>query len=506
MRRVPDPLAVAARRWPDRTALLGPEGPRTFRTLRGRVHRTVTTLRRMGLERGERVACLLPPSPRYVELLYAVLRTPAVVAPLSTRAPSSSTASLVERLDPAFLISDRNDLDADVRIVAPGDLPATGRSDETVSDRPADESNSPSRVPPTGSEGYLDLDRIATVLFTSGSTGTPKGVVHRYGSHYFSARGANARVPLTPGDRWLLSLPLYHVGGLAILFRCVLAGATAVLPPNGSPIDEVTRTRGVTHLSVVPTQLRRLVGEDDRAGSEAPEHVKVVLVGGGPTPRSLIERARGRGWPVRLTYGCTEMASQVTTSTSPVDPDGPRTAGRVLPYRRVRIGEGGEICTGGRVRFDGYLGRGELERPFRSGWFGTGDRGRWTNTEELQVLGRLDNRFVSGGENIHPEEIERALESLTAIDRAVVVPVPSPEFGARPVAYVRWKGASLPLSRVRARLEERLARYKHPDALLRWPDEVIEKGRKIDRERLAEHARRRSGSGSDPEGSGPISA
>jgi O-succinylbenzoic acid--CoA ligase len=244
----------------------------------------------------------------------------------------------------------------------------------------------------------IPLGRPATVVFTSGSTGTPKAALHTFGNHYFSAVGSNANIALAPGDRWLHSLPLYHVGGLSILFRCLISGAAIALPEPDAPLGRSISGLRATHVSLVSTQLLRLLRED-----AALEGLRAVLMGGGPMPEDLVDQALARGLPVHTSYGLTEMASQVTTTAPGAAPEELRTAGRVLPHREVSVSGEGEILVRGETLFAGYVEGEKTRRPSGTGsWFRTGDLGRLDGAGRLRVLGRRDNLFISGGENVRP--------------------------------------------------------------------------------------------------------
>ena len=268
----------------------------------------------------------------------------------------------------------------------------------------------------------------ATVLFTSGSTGESRGIVHTLGQHWASAQAANQFAHLDPGDRWLCQLPLYHVGGLAIFFRCLEAGATLCFSEASSLSQAVSQT-GATHLSLVPTQLIRWMEESDFDT----EGVKRVLMGGAPLPGDVRTRALECGLPLATSYGMTETASQVTATPPGQSPVG---SGIPLPHAQIRFSEEGEILVKAESTALGMLVQTGLE-PLtdESGWFHTRDLGH-LDEGVLVVDGRMDLQFISGGENIQPEVIERALTALEAITEAVVVPKEDPEFGHRPLAWV----------------------------------------------------------------------
>src|SRR5215208_4999181 len=432
---------------------------------------SAAALRLGGLDPGSRVALLLPKDERYVALVLALIRAGHVACPVSDRLPPRGIARLLERAACSALISEDQELlqtaGAGLRRPAPEALLREGKQRAEPADIPQ--------------------ERPATIIFTSGSSGAPKAALHTFGNHYHSALGSNANIALRPGDRCLHSLPLYHVGGLSILFRCMLAGATVALPQPGTSLGESISGLGATHVSLVATQLSWLLRKDaDLVGHET------VLMGGGPVPPSLVDEALARGLPLHTSYGLTEMASQVTTTPPGASLEELRTAGRVLPNREVSISESGEILVRGETLFAGYVEGEESNRPLDAeGWFHTRDLGEIDESGYLRVGGRMDNLFISGGENVQPEEIEEILCRLERVEEAVVVPVPDEEFGARPVAFVRMDHGE-PGELVHE-LEPVLPRFKIPISFYPWPEEA-RRGIKADRAALSELARRlRSG-------------
>jgi O-succinylbenzoic acid--CoA ligase len=466
---VPCPLRSAALAAPKTAALVGTSGITSYEELDRMV--SAAALRLRGLEPGSRVALHLPKDERYVALVIALIRAGHVACPVSDRLPPRGVAQLLGRASCSALISEDEELlqTAGAGLLRPA--PETLLRDGEQRAEPAD----------------VPQERPATIIFTSGSSGAPKAALHTFGNHYHSALGSNTNIALRPGDRWLHSLPLYHVGGLSILFRCMLAGATVALPQPGTSLGESIAGLGATHVSLVSTQLSWLLREDAYlVGLEA------VLMGGGPVPPSLVDEALARGLPLHTSYGLTEMASQVTTTLPGASIEELRTAGRVLPNREVSISKSGEILVRGETLFAGYVEGEEPDRPLDAeGWFHTRDLGEIDESGYLRVGGRMDNLFISGGENIQPEEIEEALCRLDGIDEAVVVPVLDEEFGARPVAFVRAAGR-MPEELAR-KLEPLLPRFKIPISFHPWPEEA-RRGMKADRAVLREWARRmRSG-------------
>jgi O-succinylbenzoic acid--CoA ligase len=317
------------------------------------------------------------------------------------------------------------------------------------------------------------LDGPGTILFTSGSSGKPRGIWHSLDAHIANARGAAGLMPLQPGDGWLLSLPMHHVSGFSILIRCLLSGAAVVFPDRALPLEKQVSDPAVTHLSVVSTQLLRLLD----AGADL-SGLKAVLAGGGPFPEKLIARAIQSGAPIHLTYGMTEAASQIATSGRLVQVPSPLHCGRPLADREVRISDEGMIQIRGPMVSPDVLD-GE-------GWFSTGDLGRFDSGGNLVILGRLDRMFISGGENIQPEAIEVLLSGVPGIERVAVVGVPDADFGMRPVAFVcgEFREAEL-----RDFLRSRLEAFAVPGKFFDWPDGVDAGAAKVDYRALERLAR-----------------
>lgn len=407
-----------------------------------------------GLRPGDRVVVCAPPEWRWVPLLYACLRARVMFCPLNTRLPAAARSERAEGLAPALQVcgDGGEPLLAGVPCVRMGDL-----CDATFLNAGG------------GGAPELDLEAPATCLYTTGSMGAPRALVHTFEAHYYSALGANRNLPMNHKHRCLLSLPLYHVGGLAMLFRCMMSGTGIVLPDAGqSPADAVLEHR-ITHISLVPTQLIRMLA-DPRA-PEIARCLQCVLLGGAPIPRELVRRALDAGFPVHPTYGLTETASQVCT-TGKITPLAKRlsTDGTVLDHRMVRVNSEGEILVRGHVLAAGQWRDGAVfPLPLENDWLPTGDLGVLEDGC-LTVTGRKDNRFISGGENIQPEEIERALLQVTGADTVVVTPLSDAEFGARPAAWVRCAPGELTPEAWSKQLRETLPGYMIPVRYFALPE------------------------------------
>lgn len=304
-------------------------------------------------------------------------------------------------------------------------------------------------TPPSGgfdrlvAAGAGPVDRAAGeyVVFTSGSAGHPKGVRLTPGNVAASVEASRMRLGHGPGDAWLCVLPLFHVGGLSILWRQAASAAPVVLLERFDPEAAADALDRVAFASVVPTMLSRMLD----AGAAGHDGLTAVLVGGAASQRRLLEEARERGIPAVPTYGMTETCSQIATPT-PDDPlDG--TVGSPLDGAEVVIGDDGRIRVRGAMVSPGYVG----EEPRDDDWFVTGDLGR-LDDGRLVVLGRADAVIVTGGENVHPLEVETALRSHSAIRDVRVFGAPDPDWGQIVVAEVESDAAVEDLDRIAASL------------------------------------------------------
>jgi O-succinylbenzoic acid--CoA ligase len=315
------------------------------------------------------------------------------------------------------------------------------------------------------------------VVFTSGSSGTPKAVCHGIAGMRHASRVTAAALDLRAGDRWLLSLPLHHVSGLSVVLRCAEAGAVCVLPPAGAPLSEILRDALPTHVSLVATQVRRLLEQ----GAVPPLSLRCALLGGGPSPAPLVADALRCGFPVRNSYGMTETFAMIAVSPPNASADEAAEAADVIEPGTVRLVDGRIAVRGERLLL-GYYRDGRLD-PARDtdGFFLTEDRGI-LDGDRLSVLGRADTVFISGGENVAPEEVEAALLRLDGVADAVVVPVPHADFGRVPAAFLRTRDGSVPeITALRAALTATLPRHCLPRTVFPWPADAPVPAAKPDR-------------------------
>ncbi|WP_210449022.1 o-succinylbenzoate--CoA ligase [Vibrio crassostreae] len=318
-------------------------------------------------------------------------------------------------------------------------------------------------------DSNFNPQNLASIVFTSGSTGNPKAVAHTLEQHLCSASGLLEVFRYQQGNTWLLSLPMYHVSGLAIVHRWLTAGGCIKIGSGQLETD----IEGCSHASLVATQLHRLLK------SKQALTLTHVLLGGSHIPEALGLEAQQMGIETWLGYGMTEAASTVTAK--PVDASS--TAGFVLNHRQLKIEEQ-RIFIGGETLASGYYYQGTLTPLVgENGWFDSKDLGEWVG-EQVSIIGRADNQFISGGENIHCEEVERVLNQLPEVKQAFIVPIEDSEFGFRPVAIVDCDEV-LTKEWFAEQLQGSLERFKFPIEYYRMPQQE-QLGIKVSRAGLAQ--------------------
>ena len=301
------------------------------------------------------------------------------------------------------------------------------------------------------------------IIATSGSEGLPKAVVLTHGALAAAAQASTAAIPLAPGDVWLDCLPLNHIGGLAILWRCFAAGAAVRLHERfdaAAVWQDITAGR-VSHVSLVPAMLARLLdlAELEHASQplsqppSPPPSLRCALIGGAALSRPLWLRAKAAGWPLFVSYGMSETAAQIAT-LPPTDEWHEGLVGRPLPGVDIAIGNDGRVRVRSPQLMQGYLG--ETESRIEDGWLRTGDLGRIDPDGNLTLLGRADDVLVSAGVNIHPQEIEVQLAACPGIQDVAVTAASDPVWGdvlaallvgsAEPDAVRDWSNEHLPSS------------------------------------------------------------
>jgi o-succinylbenzoate---CoA ligase len=311
-------------------------------------------------------------------------------------------------------------------------------------------------------------DDIAVVIATSGSTGVPKGVQLTSAALTASAAASIRRIGATPADRWLCCLPTFHISGIGVLVRSLIAGTDPVIRPSVNA--EVLTSGNCTYVSLVPTQLRRLLDAGCRPGP-----VRTVLLGGAATPGELLADARAAGWRIVTTYGMSETCGGCIYDGLPLD------------GVSVDTDADGLITIAGPVLFSGYRLQPGLSRAVMvDGRFRTADLGQIEPDGRVVVRGRADDVINTGGEKIVPGEVEAVLGTGSGVADVVVIGVPDPEWGEAVTAFVVPADAGAPpdAERLRADVREAVSAHAAPKRIVVVPEFPLLPSGKPDRAAL----------------------
>jgi o-succinylbenzoate---CoA ligase len=387
-------------------------------------------------------------------LLYALLERRTTMVLLHPRLTTGERAELVRDAKPDLVIEDP--------AVAQRATRSNAARIAAVQTPPGD----------TGDDDDDDDDESAAclaVLYTSGTTGRPKGAMLSRRAFLAAAEASTANLGWQRDDRWLLCMPLAHVGGLSIVVRCLIARSCVVIPES-TDVDTLRHVIGrdrVTLASLVPTVLKRLLDDDHHhhEPSGCWETVRAVLLGGAGAPKSLLDMARTAKVPVLTTYGLTEACSQVTTQRFGTEPSIEQGSGHPIRGTEIRISnEDGRIEIRGPSLMTGYIGdrKPMTAAPFlRDGWLRTEDFGRFDEEGRLHVLGRSEELVVTGGENVYPLEVERHLDAIPGIRSSCVFGVPDDTWGEIVCAAFVLESPVMPAD-LFAAFESRLAAHRRP--------------------------------------------
>ena len=475
MTNASDWLSQRARVSPQKAALIWGQQTWTYSQLNGLVGTMSRRLVTAGIDANSHVAVLMPNRVAYVCLIHALARVGAVLVPLNVRLTPDELGWQVEQAGCSTIICAAGTEAQTTALATPGRRlisvdPPTRPGVEALDEFAEAEQSEQGRP--------LDLDAVQGIVFTSGTTGRPKGTMLTFGNHFWSATASAFRLGTDPADRWLVCMPLYHVGGIAIIFRCCLYGTTVVLQSGFDPtaVIQAIDANGLTLISVVPTMLARLLESYGRELASA--QLRCILLGGAAAPESLLESSRALDLPIATTYGLTEAASQVATAPAAAVRHKPGSVGKPLMFSRVRIvgengqllpdGEIGEIVVRGPTVMRGYFkDAAATAKSLVNGELRTGDMGYIDVDGDLWVVQRRADLIITGGENVYPAEVERVLAQHPAVAEVCVVGIDDEAWGQQVTAAVVTHSTETPVTAQELvdYSREHLAGYKCPRRL-----------------------------------------
>ena len=476
----------AALKSPDNAAVLLEGKPITYAHWAAHISALSASLQQQGIMSGTIVAVIIPPPLNTnnsenndlaqhtftaMTLYWACVDIGAIFFPINGRFSVNQIEQLIKRFQIHFIWQN-------CKIIAREHHPGLIDLTQNISTNALLDNDRP-----TYTEQRVNPHKPVNIILTSGSSGTPKAAVHGLINHIASAQGSSSYIPLHHNDRWLLSLPLFHIGGLAIVNRCALASACIVIKSSCITLAQQLEEEAITHVSMVPTQALQILQQAPQALSA----LKALLLGGGIIEAALIEALAQKKVNAYTSYGMTEMSSQITTAKANLH----QHHGRPLPNRQLKLVDG-VIWVKGECLFQGYLSvnaqqQYQLDLPVdEQGWFCTQDRGQLNEKGQLILLGRADNMFICGGENIQPEEIESVLLQHPLVSKAIVFGLADDKFGLLPAAIIEYQQDALPANieqQLAQMVSQQLASFKRPRYFYVWPNIPMD-GLKVNRKRI----------------------
>ncbi|HVT41404.1 MAG TPA: class I adenylate-forming enzyme family protein [Acidimicrobiales bacterium] len=456
-----------------------------------------------GVVKGDVVCALLPSSIDYAVLYAAALRLGAITSGINPRMGSAEVASIMERAAPVLLVFDPD-------LGAPPATTAATATAVSVLERAAVRAAWGSTPP----DAWPDLapDDPVAVVWTSGTTGRPKGALFDHANLAAVARGTD--VLSQPGDRRLSPLPFAHVGYMTRAWDEVANGVTTIITPTPWRADDAIRIMEAERVSVaqgVPTQWALMLASEELQQADL-SSLRVAGTGAARMASSMVAEVRRRlGVPVVVRYTSTEASLGTGTTLSSSDDEVATTVGRPVAGVELSIVDdaGDEVAAGavGRVRLRsaavmrGYWGHGPGRGRAAAdlidatatatvlgadGWLTTGDFGHLTDEGNLQLSGRAHERYIRGGYNVYPAEVEEILLTHPGVARAAVVGMPDDVLGEVGVAVVVAADATdaPDLAGLRAHCAATLSDYKAPDAVVVVEDLPLTPMMKVDPNRL----------------------
>jgi acyl-CoA synthetase (AMP-forming)/AMP-acid ligase II len=496
----------AARRWPDRLAVEGPDAygaqqQLTFAALGDRVVRLANALRDgLGLRPGDRVLDLQGNTTTYLETDLAIRAAGLVRVALNYRLHPTDWQRIADDCGAAALVHHARFTD-DVAPLAEG----LGRDRVVVTGAAPDDAGSYEQLLTKGSTALLPTpgpDAFCGLHYSSGTTGHPKGAQRTHRNWFASVVNMTQDVlggPPTADAAYCHAGPITHTSGLFVL-PFLVAGARQVIMPGWDPevfVDAVLN-RGVTHTAMVPTMVSRLAalastGPGEAALSRVRERLRMLGYAGAPMPAEQIRQAHALLTPHLVQYyGLVEAIPPVTVLDAAdhaaglgVDgeprPDLLTSAGRPALGVELRVvqpddpeltplgpGEVGEVCTRGDHVMAGYWNAGQREdlgKAVVDGWLRTGDLGRMDDTGRLWLVDRKGDMIITGGYNVYPREVEEVVAEVEGVREVAVVGVADPDWGQQVVAlYTVHDGREVAAETVIEHCRSRMASYKKPKA------------------------------------------
>ncbi|WP_027862286.1 long-chain fatty acid--CoA ligase [Marmoricola sp. URHB0036] len=484
-----------ARMTPAKAALVQDGTPMSYADLDRAVTRLAHGLRARGVERGDRVAFLGLNSIEMVLTVLATARLGSVSVPVNTRLAAPELAHVLDHSGTRLLVVE--DVFADA-LQAPQ---VSGLGLETVDfTRAAGVGLEHLAVDDlTEIDEPIGLDDLFMIQYTSGTSGRPKGVMLTHGNVVWNVANLLVDVDIGSQEVALVTAPLFHTAALnQVLFPTILKGGTALIEArfDAARAVDLIESQGVTLLFGVTSMYLAIAAAPRFAGADL-SSLRLALSGGAPIPESLLRTWLDRGLMIIQGYGLTEASPGTTMLRADEGVRKLGSAGTACFFTDVRVvagdrdaedGEPGEVLVSGPHVSPGYWqDDAATASAFEDGWLHTGDLATRDDEGYLRIVDRLKDMYISGGENVYPAEVERALHEHPAVAECAVVGVPDERWGEVGRAFVVVRaGEEVDEADVLAHLEGRLARYKLPRSVVFLPELPHNASGKLLKSRLRE--------------------
>lgn len=416
----------------------------TYKELFEKAAQLTSDLINNGIKKRDYVPLLIDDNLKFIETTIALWNLGTVPVPLNIKLLDEEIFSIIDDYDFKFLITDRlfpfNKRNENLKIIFFDNIKSSSIQKNFALPNFKDE---------------------AVVIFTSGSTGRPKGVVHTFLTLTNSIETGNEILNHHENDRWLASLPLYHIGGFQIICRSLYYGCSIIIPDSLKSIHlaEAIINYKPTHVSLVSTQLERLIN----LKVKPKESLRVSLIGGGFINDDLMFESEKLGWNPFRVYGSSETASFITAIASNEIFNCPQSAGKALGNTEIKTSDESEILIKSNCLFQKYLDdEKETHSKLADGFYHTGDLGFVDKDGYLFIEARRNDLIVSGGENVNPIEVEKVLLEFPFIIEACVFPKPNKIWGQIVAAVIVCRDKSISEKTLKEKLKQKLSGFKIP--------------------------------------------
>ena len=450
----------------DLAALLKMDSSISYKDLFHKSKNIAGFLSKHKIHKDDYVPLLIDDQIKFIESVIALWYLGAIPVPLNTKLLDDEINTILNDYDFKFLISDSTN-----NFGVPFEsLSLSGKENKIGVSRKDTKSPSFKRIELPESNSYLvdaadypipNINNEAVVIFTSGSTGRPKGVVHTFSSLINSIENGNYILNHKDSDRWLASLPFYHIGGFQIICRSLYYGCSIIISESLQldNLTEAIENFDPTHISLVSTQLERLIHQKIKPN----ESLRVSLIGGGFVDDELMIEADKLGWNTFRVYGSSETASMVTAISSNEILSKPQSVGKPFSNVEIKISLDSEILIQSNSLFKKYLDdEKETASNLIDGFYHSSDLGFVDDDGYLFIEARRNDLIVTGGENVNPIEIEKALLQIPFIKDVCVFPKQNKSWGQIVACALVVTDSSIDIKSIKEKLKLILAGYKIP--------------------------------------------